>query len=241
MLHHIANQPHPSLKKWCISHDKFLALLNSIEEKGLVTTTFQEISTRKFNAGDLNNKIIISFDDCPATLFDFAIPELIRRNMKAVFYMPTEFIDGVNTWDIEEYDMVSVKLMDALQLKSLIASGMEVGSHGEKHLRLDAVTEKEAFNDIARSKLTLEKLLDHPVYSLAYPYGKVPAKHQSLLKKAGYAYGLSIYTPLESNFALRRFAINESDELKTIHLKLSKRYRIMRLFYDPFFLLFKKL
>ncbi|AZI25169.1 polysaccharide deacetylase family protein [Pedobacter sp. G11] len=241
MLHHIANQPHSSLEKWCISHEKFLELLNCIEQKGLQTTTFQEIVERKLNRSDLANKVIISFDDCPATLFDFAIPELIKRGMKAVFYMPTEHIDGVNTWDIKEYGMISVELMNVTQLKKLVALGMEVGSHGEKHIKLDTVTYNVAYADIVNSKYTLEKLLEHPTYSFAYPYGKVPMQHEQMLKKAGYKFGLSIYTSLESNFTLRRFAINEGDDRNAINLKLSKRYQMMRSLYDPLFLLLNKL
>ena len=160
--------------------------------------------------------------------------------MKAVFYIPTNHIGGVNIWDIEEYNMSRVELMNKSQLKNLISLGMEVGSHGEKHIRLDAVSEKEALNDIVNSKETLQKLLESPVYSFAYPYGKIPANYSSLLKVAGYTFAVSIYTTFETNFTLRRFAVNQGDDLKKINLKLSKKYRMMRFFYDPLFFLMRK-
>ncbi|MFW0714245.1 polysaccharide deacetylase family protein [Pedobacter sp. N23S346] len=241
MLHHVAEQPHPSLQRWSISHHKFLEFLNRIEEKGLQTTTFEEMITLKLSSKDLQHKIIITFDDCAAELFEFAIPELLKRKMKAVFYMPSNHIDGQNIWDIEEYAMASVKLMDIGQLKHLLSLGMEIGSHGEKHIKLNKVDEAAAYLDIANSKKTLEDLLNHKVYSFAYPYGKIPAKHQQMLTKAGYHFGLAIYTPFESKYALRRFAINESDDQKIIDMKLGKRYRLMRLIYDPILLLKKNL
>ena len=241
MLHHVADQPHQSLKKWCISYNKFTELLDCIEQNELVPTTFREIVELKLKESDLKNKVIISFDDCSAALFDFAIPELLKRKFKAVFYMPSAHIGDLNIWDIEEHAMVSVSLMDKTQLKQLAALGMEVGSHGEKHLRLDSVSNKLAFDDILNSKKTLEKSLDTKVYSFAYPYGKVPANHNSMLRKAGYEFGLSIYTPFETDYALRRFAINEKDSKKDIDLKLSRKYRIMRFFYDPVLLLKNKL
>lgn len=237
MLHHVAEQPHPSLQRWSISHHKFIEFLNRIEEKGLQTTTFEEIIILKLSSKDLQHKIIITFDDCAAELFEFAIPELVKRNMKAVFYMPSDHIDGENIWDIEEYNMASVKLMNRNQLQHLLELGMEVGSHGEKHIKLNKVTHAAAYTDIAESKKSLEGLLNHTVYSFAYPYGKIPAKHQQMLSKAGYQFGLAIYTPFESKYNLRRFAINETDDQKIIDMKLGKRYRLMRLIYDPILLL----
>jgi peptidoglycan/xylan/chitin deacetylase (PgdA/CDA1 family) len=241
MLHHVADHPHPSLKKWCISHLKFLELLDNIELKGLVTTTFQEIIELKPSRKELKKRVIISFDDCPASLFDFVIQELLKRKMKAVFYIPTNHIGGVNIWDIEEYNMSRVELMNTSQLRELVSLGMEVGSHGEKHIKLNAVTEMEVLQDISDSKEMLELLLESPVYSFAYPYGKIPANYGKLLTSAGYTFGLSIYTPIETNFTLRRFAINQGDDGKNIRLKLGKRYRLMRLFYDPLFFLLRKL
>ncbi len=241
MLHHVADHPHPSLEKWCISHKKFIELLNCIDSKGLETTTFSEINERKFSKTDLEKKVIISFDDCPSALFDFAIPELLKRNMIAVFYMPSKYVGGINIWDVKEHAMASVELMSAAQLKQLIGLGMEIGSHGEKHIRLNLISEQEAFEDISNSKKTLESLLDTKIYSIAYPYGKIPKKYNNLLTKAEYQFGVSIYSAFQSKYTLRRFAINETDDKKTIELKLSKRYRMMRLLYDPFFLLLKKL
>ncbi len=241
MLHHVADHPHPSLEKWCISHEKFIELLNCIDSKGLETTTFSEISDCQFSKTNLKKKVIISFDDCPSALFEFAIPELLKRNMKAVFYMPSQHVGGINIWDVEEHAMESVELMSTAQLKELVGLGMEIGSHGEKHIRLNLISEQEAFEDISNSKKTLESLLDTKICSIAYPYGKIPKKYNKLLTKAEYQFGVSIYSAFQSNYTLRRFAINETDDKKTIELKLSKRYRMMRLFYDPILLLFKKL
>ncbi|MFD2285465.1 polysaccharide deacetylase family protein [Pedobacter petrophilus] len=240
MLHHVAEQPHPSLQQFSISHKKFIEFLDKIEEKGLQTTTFEEIITRKLTTRDLQNKLVITFDDCAAELFEFAIPELVRRKMKAVFYMPSNHIDGQNIWDMEEYNMASVKLMNLSQLQKLLHLGMEIGSHGEKHVKLNQVSEGAAYSDIANSKKTLEELLNHHIYSFAYPYGEIPAKHRKMLAKAGYQFGLAIYTQFENKYSLRRFAINETDDQKIIDMKLGKRYRLMRLIYDPILLLKKK-
>lgn len=47
-----------------------------------------------------NKNIIITFDDCPGPCGDFTIPELQKRNMKAVFYIPTAHIGGYYKWNV---------------------------------------------------------------------------------------------------------------------------------------------
>lgn len=63
-------------------------------------------------------KLILSFDNCPKHLFDFAIPELVKRKMKAVFYMPTANTGGYNSWD-EEKGTARMELMNEADLKEL--------------------------------------------------------------------------------------------------------------------------
>ena len=237
MLHHIGNPTGAGLESWSITAQKFSLLLDLIEQKGFTTTTFEEISKSKFQ--DQAKKIILSFDDCPNSLFEFAIPELLKRKMKAVFSIPTAQIGGFNQWDVTEQGFASVALMSAEQLQYLSSLGMEIASHGKQHLRASRITEQQFVEEITASKQSLEKLLDKKIYTMAYPYGEAPKNHERLLKEAGYAYGISIYHPKENNFALRRIGIHQSDTSKSISFKLGQSYQFMRFFLDPLLFLLK--
>lgn len=230
MLHHISDAPHSSLRPWNIFHQQFIDLLDCILEKGLTTVTFADLEKGESS----KKRVIITFDDCPASLFDFAIPELVKRNMKAVFYIPTSHIGGYNVWDTEELNLVEVKLMTAAQLTELKQMGMEIGSHGEEHQRLNTVDAEDAFKEIIRSKNILEELLNEPVYSFAHPYAEIPKGYKQMLRRAGYTAAVSIYQSVQNQYALRRFGIHESDNKKSISFKLTPLYLRMRQLYDPF-------
>lgn len=241
MLHHIGNRPHSTLKGWTISNQKFIELLNSISEKGLRTITFEDIHTQSFSEKELKNKIILTFDDCPVSLFEFAVPELIRRKMKAVFYIPTAYIAGYNEWDVKSQGFERTALINEEQIRFLAANGMEIGSHGDSHIQLNKINAEQAIHELKNSKHKLEELTGKEVVSFAYPYAEVPDNYKVLLNIAGYSYGVCLYNPSPDNFALRRFGIHQSDSKKSIRYKVGRKYLFLRSFIDPLLFIIKKI
>lgn len=239
MLHHINDYPHSSLKEWTISNKKFIELLDSIDKNSLTTITFEDIVKYDFKPAELRKKVILTFDDCPSSLFEFAVPELIKRKMKAVFYIPTAHIGGYNLWDSESQGVKEIGLINESQIKFLSSNGMEIGSHGVNHTQLTSKSDKTSQYEVLESKNILEAMLNKRIYSFSYPYAELPNNYSELLSSAGYKFGLSLYQPSQNPFALRRIGIHQSDTLKSISYKLSKRYRVMRAFADPVLALIK--
>ncbi len=240
MLHHISDEQHNSLLNVSITSAKFTAFLNTIEEKGLESTTFEEISNSA-HENPLKNKIVLTFDDCPSSLFDFVIPELIKRKMKAVFFIPAAYIGGVNTWDIIEHEAIAVPLMNPSQLEELSKHGMEIGSHGYTHANLKKMSCQQASEEVVSSKQVLETLLNKKIISFAYPYGCIPKGYKKILNNAGFQYGAGIYSSRQERYALRRFQIHQSDNGKSMRFKLSKRYMLFRSLLDPLLVFRKKI
>ncbi|RZL50472.1 MAG: polysaccharide deacetylase family protein [Pedobacter sp.] len=237
MLHLVDDKPPPSLKGWSIDATKFLLFLDCIEDLDLEPTTFEDIIKDKFKSQ--KKKVIITFDDCSKSLFDFAIPELIKRKMKAVFYIPSAYIGKHNIWDVEEQNFDKFELFNEQQLLYLVANGMEIGSHGHKHRRMSQINNVLAIEEVQESKRVIEQILGKQIYSFSFPYAEIHKNHKKLLKEAGYHFGVSIYTAFESIYTLRRFSIHQSDDRKSILFKLTKKYQFMRKFFDPL-LIFKK-
>lgn len=231
MFHHIADNPHPSLKGWTISTKQFNLFLDCITERGYETITFETINLMGANV-NLRKKIIITFDDCPASLFDHAVPELLKREMKAVFFIPTAQIGGINSWDVEEQGFEPTRLMSADQLQYLSANGMEIGSHGDNHKRPE-LNHKISENETHQSKAILTALLGKKIISFSYPYGQIPKHYPALLKSAGYQFATGIYTPFQTQLSLRRFGIHESDTKQSMSFKLGHIYRGLRFISDP--------
>jgi peptidoglycan/xylan/chitin deacetylase (PgdA/CDA1 family) len=230
MLHHVSDDPaHDSLGGWKISRGSFLRLLDHIESNGYQTITFHDLE-KKAGPG---KKIILSFDDCPRNLFDFVIPELQRRRMKAAFYMPTAYLGKHNAWDVEE-GRAKVELMNEADILALDRLGMEVGAHGHEHVALKKIDNMFILErEISLPKKILEDILGKKIISFSYPFASVPANYQKLLSGAGYRFGLSIYQPIEHRLALRRFGYYDIDDNKRIGRKLSILYKVYRRFTDP--------
>lgn len=222
MLHHVTDDAALNgLKPYSISRAAFTRLLDVLEEEGYVTTTFNDLYTTK------GKKVIITFDDCPKHLLDFAVPELQRRGMKAVFYMPTAYLGGKNDWDTA-FGKPTVELMNEADIKHLSSIGMEIGSHSHWHVKLGDLPEEEVAENLQQSKKILESITGKNVISVAYPFGSVPRNRDKLLGEAGYEYGLSIYSPFENRYNVRRFIYHDGDDTARLKAKLSLKYRMMR-------------
>lgn len=231
MLHHVGDSLiYNSLKPYAISHEPFLRLLNFLERKHILTTTFAELARGQVGP---KKQVILTFDDCSKSLLDFAVPELLRRKMKAVFYMPTAHLGLYNSWDVEE-GRSRLELMDAADLLYLHSLGMEIGGHSHHHCHLDRISTEKVQEEISTCKNALEQILQNPILSFAYPYGAVPVNYQEILKDAGFQVGLGIYVPYQSTLCLRRFIYHDGDTHFTLGLKLSNAYRLYRSWSDRF-------
>lgn len=222
MLHHVTDDTTlDGLKPYSISRVSFTRLLDILEEGGYATATFNDLY------GIKGKKVVLTFDDCPRHLLDFAVPELQKRNMKAVFYMPTAYLGGKNDWDIP-FGKPAVELMNEADIKYLSGMGMEIGSHSHWHVRLGDLPGGEVAENLRQSKEILEGITGKKVISVAYPFGSVPENKDRLLKDAGYEYGLSIYSPFENRYNIRRFIYHDGDDTARLNAKLSLKYRMMR-------------
>ena len=67
-----------------------------------------------------------------------------------------------------------MRLMDLDELRSVAnLSFIEIGSHTNTHRDMAAITDPaEAYGELRSSKLALEEMLDRPIMSFAYPYGR---------------------------------------------------------------------
>ncbi len=234
MLHEVKNRSQESANSWCISHDKFSALLDYLYRLNYETITFADIVSKSALRGSSRKKVVLTFDDGYKHLFDFAIPELQKRQMKAAFYIPTSCIGKYNFWDVEKgYE--KEEIMNESDLKELDRLGMEVGAHSHHHINLkEAADGRVVAEEISQSKKILEVILNKRVYSFAYPYAAVPKEYKKLLSDEGYYYGLSFYQPYENKFALRRICYHNNDTEQSLRLKLSFPYKILRTLRDPF-------
>jgi len=114
--------------------------------------------------------VLLTFDDAYADVAEYALPILRRHGFSAVVFVPTGEIGGINRWDVDRGSGTH-QLMTAEQIRYWSSQGMEFGAHSRTHADLTGLTGNELEREIKGGKLELEKVLQKPVVSFAYPYG----------------------------------------------------------------------
>jgi peptidoglycan/xylan/chitin deacetylase (PgdA/CDA1 family) len=232
MLHQISDDAKcDSLKPYSISTKSFIKLLDYLAKYNYCTTTFSEIFEGNLNNRNNEKNIIITIDDCYRDLFEFAIPELEKRNMKATFFMPTAHMGAYNSWDADK-GRARLEIMNENELHDLSKLNMEIGSHGHQHFPYKYFTDTEISFQLKISKDIIENITGTKITSFAYPFGDVPLNYRDLLLSSEYSTACAIYHPKGDRYSLRRFIYHDNDTELTLKRKLSISYKISRSIYD---------
>ena len=122
--------------------------------------------------------IILTFDDGKEDALRVVLPELLKRRMRATFFVITGEVghSGYLTWD---------------GVRELAAAGMEIGSHTVTHARLADIPAEEAESELLESRRQLESHLGAPVEALAYPFNSLRARLVEAAERAGYRIGVA--------------------------------------------------
>lgn len=118
--------------------------------------------------------VVLSFDDGYRDFYTDVFPILKKYRVKAVAYIVSGFLDKPNYMLVE-------------QLKEIARSGLvEIGSHTINHTKLKTIPLEVAKSEIEGGKKALEKLLNIPIVSFAYPDGQFDDHVALLVEKAGF-------------------------------------------------------
>jgi peptidoglycan/xylan/chitin deacetylase (PgdA/CDA1 family) len=70
------------------------------------------------------------------------------------------------------FELAQRDMCDWSELRTLQASGVEIGCHSVSHARLSHETEQSVHDELSSARCRIETELGQPVRHLAYPYGK---------------------------------------------------------------------
>ena len=145
------------------------------------------------------NPIILTFDDGYRSMYDFVMPELVKRNMVATFFIITDKFNHPG-------------YVSESMIQEMHKNGMEIGSHSHSHGDLrNADLEIE----LKQSKTLLENIIDDTVYSFCYPCGLYNKTTVGYLVKCGYKVAVTVkYGEASVNqnvYELKRISINRGD------------------------------
>ncbi|SFK71303.1 polysaccharide deacetylase family protein [Methylorubrum salsuginis] len=128
---------------------------------------------------------LISFDDGYADTHDVAMPVLTALGLPAIVFLVSEWLDAPPQAPGER------RYMDRADVARWLAAGLQIGSHGARHLRLSGLSADEIAAEFARSRRDLSALAGRPIDHFACPWGVAghdfdPARDPALARAAGF-------------------------------------------------------
>jgi peptidoglycan/xylan/chitin deacetylase (PgdA/CDA1 family) len=154
-------------------------------------------------------RVGLTFDDGYQDFFTEAAPILAGHGFSATVFVVAGRLGGCNTWD---QPGPRKALMTAEQVRMVAAAGMEVGSHGLRHVPLPELGDEALRNEVRRSRDILQDLTGQQVSGFCYPYDTLTNREVAAVRDAGYEYGCAVFrSECTGRYALPRTYIGDRD------------------------------
>jgi len=172
LYHHVSNLPARNYLDYglTVTTTNFNYQLDWLQEQGYHSITQTELFDALYYGKVLpTHPMILTFDDGYEDVYTDALPALLAKHFRGVFYIITGMIGGnYMTWP---------------QVRKLAQDGMQVSSHTIHHVNIGqpptwTTTQKE----LLASKQTLEAQLKQPVQFFCYPTGE-PFHHDPVYEQ----------------------------------------------------------
>jgi peptidoglycan/xylan/chitin deacetylase (PgdA/CDA1 family) len=206
-----------------VSPPRFGQQMRWLARRGLRGVSIRDLLAARA-AGAGKGLVGLTFDDGYADFTRHALPVLRRYGFGATVFVIAGRLGGDNAWDPEG---PRKRLMDGREVRELAQDGIEIGSHGLRHVRLPAARDSLA-EEVGGSRLILQEITGDPVGGFCYPYGDLDADTVTRVRDMGYDYGCAIWpSAYTSRLALPRTYIGEADTAPRLWAKTA-RHRLTR-------------
>ena len=194
--------------------EKFEKLLQYLVKKQTIFCFVSEVD----EFYDKKNIVALTFDDGFFDNYQYAYPLLKKYNAKATIYLATQ-IEGIEK-------------LSAEQIREMSESGfIEFGAHTQHHVNLLQTSDREAYDEILKSKQDVEALVGR-CPSFAYPFGRYNKKHQQMVREIGFKNAVSTRKKIEcysenNQFELPRISASGMMNAVQMRIALAKgRYKL---------------
>jgi peptidoglycan/xylan/chitin deacetylase (PgdA/CDA1 family) len=159
----------------------------------------------------------LTFDDGYRDFLHYALPVLLRHGFSATAFVIAGRMGGDNAWDAEGPRKA---LMTGAQVREVAAAGIEIGSHGLRHVDLQHVTDLALVREQRYSREILEDLTGARVHGFCYPYGFLNHRVIDGVRGSGYDYGCAIWTSEHTSpYAIPRVYVGDADNPARLRAK----------------------
>ncbi len=166
--------------------------------------------------------VALTFDDGYENFYENALPILRQYNYPATAYILGALTGGPAAW--LDPGVVQPPLMSWSRIRDLPRYGIEVGSHGLNHKRLNGLDAKTLREEVTGSKTVIEDKLGLTVSHFCYPYGNHDLAALHAVAAAGYVSAVTCQrgaaTPDFDPLALPRKGVSFGDSIMRFAWKL---------------------
>jgi peptidoglycan/xylan/chitin deacetylase (PgdA/CDA1 family) len=205
-----------------------------LARRGFRSVTFREAVLRPPSSKTL----AITFDDAFRSVIELALPILSRVGFVATVFAPTDFVGtekpmawpGIDHWRETEHAEELVP-MSWEELERLAGAGWEIGSHTRSHPRLPTLADGALREELSSSRREIERHLERPCPSIAYPYGDHDSRVVEAAGEAGYEAGGTLPARLVRDpgpLDWPRIVVTHADHPRRFGLKVSPLIRRAR-------------
>jgi peptidoglycan/xylan/chitin deacetylase (PgdA/CDA1 family) len=198
-----------------VTPERFEQQLRWLQTRGLRGVSVRELLDAHAQ-GRTRGLVGLTFDDGYADFATRAVPALLRFGFTATVFMVAGNVGAFNSWDTGP----PKPLMSENQLRAVADFGMEVASHGLRHLHLPQASGEALQEELKHSRFILEDIVQRPVMGFAYPYGEAGSRDVAEVRLAGYDYACSIRPGEPGRHALARTYIGERDRSLRLRAKV---------------------
>ena len=167
----------------------------------------------------IGRNLLLTFDDGFISNYNVSTKVLKNLNIKAVFFVISDFINMTNPAEIKNFIYKNIQLstnkenikdeqlnMKWEHLQSLLEDGHTIGAHTKSHKSLVSMTTSEEITDeLIKSADYIQEKLNYSIKHFAFPFGNLKS-----INKNSYNIAIKRFEYVYSGFRGPNFANNRS-------------------------------
>lgn len=227
MYHRVGAIQTPAEEKYCVTPARFTSHMRALASRGYRAVPLAAFMDWRELGTSLREKdFVLTFDDGFRGVLEHAAPVLAELNWPFTVFLVTDRLNDTDRWNQLSGLGGGHQLLGVEELPQLQAARCELHSHTMTHRSLTALGDQELRHELAGSLARLIELLGQGSYCLAYPYGHVDPRVETMARDVGYRAAFSVQPGFNRRdvdpFHIRRLDVFGSDTapmlLRKIHL-----------------------